>query len=158
MSLVLPAVSIRLQAWRTGGWQTADLERSLLPLEPAGSALLDFDFGSALPPANPSQGIVLGCAWPGHATEHLAAQRSKMRALLQELGVRVHSTHVRTAGRPPVIDTPQVPTPPQEPPPSDHMTTLPMCLHRPTRAVLATHQALGLAQGLTSDHMLLLTN
>ena len=87
------------QAWQPGGWRIPDLSRSVLPLGPVNSALLDFDFGSALPPTNPLTGIVRGCTWPGHAREHLAAQRNKMRTLLQELGVLIHTTQAREGGR-----------------------------------------------------------
>ena len=61
-----------------------------------------------------AQGIAAGCAWPDHTAEHLAAQRNKMKALLQALGVRVQSTHVRAAGPSPAHGTPLVPTPPQD--------------------------------------------
>ena len=87
------------QALQPGGWRIPALSRSVLPLGPVNSALLDFDFGSALPPANPMTGIVRGCTWPGHAREHLAARRNKMRALLQELGVLTHTTQGQEGGR-----------------------------------------------------------
>ena len=91
----------------------AALERSILPLDPARSALLDCDFGSDFPPADPSQGIVAGCTWPGYIEAHLAAQRNKMKALLQELGVRVRTANIKAADPPPDHPTPQVPAAPQ---------------------------------------------
>ena len=51
---------------------------------------------------SPLSALRRASCWGGacpSAKDHLAAQRNKMRALLQELGVRVHSTHVRAAGR-----------------------------------------------------------
>jgi hypothetical protein len=70
-------------------WSMEEFAASLPAASPPLCALLDYDFGSAVPSALQSPGVVAGCSWPGAFADFEASRLDHTRALLSDLGVVV---------------------------------------------------------------------